>query len=236
MFRSSIIIALASCFIVSAQAVTISVNFVGNAGVGGTLANGATAGVVPAANWNNLLANSGIDNTGTALVDSTGGSSGASISWSNIGPWAMNVGNTTGDQQMLNGYLDNFEDLRTVTVSGLSASQTYQFYIYSDGDNGSNTRTGSFTMGGVTTGIIDGPGTFNGTFTEVPAGTNAPGNYAVFTLTGATSYDLTFHGNNTDDLARAPLNGLQVVSIPESGSALLAAAGLVMSLRRSRRK
>ncbi|MCW1887455.1 hypothetical protein OKA04_22155 [Luteolibacter flavescens] len=234
MLRNSLLLAAVSGLTASAGAATVSINIVGGAGASGTLATTDVAGVVPAANWNNVIATAGVDNAATPLVDSTGAASGISVSWTNIGPYQINTGNSTPNHTMFNGYLDNFEGLRTVSFTGLNAGLTYSFYLYSDGDNGTNSRRGFFTMGGTTTVITDASGNFDGTFVEVPTGTTGVGNYTVFTLSGSSSYDLTFRGTLEDDLPRAALNGIQIVQVPEASTLLLGLLGLVPVIRRRR--
>jgi len=236
MLRKSILLCLVAGLAPVAGAATVSINFVGRGGANGTLFPDEVAGVVPAANWNNVRPDNefGINYASGALVDETGATTTTTVAWTNIGPYFINTGTGTPNNVMFNGYLDNFAEVRTLTISGLSAGQVYQVYLYSDGDNGTNSRTGFFTMGGVTTGITDGPGNFDGTFVGVAPGTTGVGNYTVFTLTGATSYDLTFHGTTADDLPRAALNGMQIVPVPEPAAALLGLAGLLPLLRRRR--
>ncbi|GAA5481449.1 hypothetical protein [Haloferula sargassicola] len=219
-----------ACLAPAAQAVVVSANIVGGAGANGTLGSVEVAGVVAVANWNNIP-NTGNDITVNDLNDSTGAPTTIDISWTSIGAWSINTG-AGGDFALYNGYLDNFDQTRTVTFSGLDAGTTYEIYVYADGDNGTNTRRGHYTMGGTTTTIIDGPGNFAGTFVEVPAGGDAEGNYTVFTVSGSTSYDLTFNGDNTDDLPRAAINGFQIVSVPEPGVAMLGLLGLIPLRRR----
>ncbi|MBK1883144.1 hypothetical protein JIN85_12000 [Luteolibacter pohnpeiensis] len=236
MLRSSLLLGALVGLAASAHASTISINFVGYGGADGTLFSDEAAGVVSAANWNNVRPDveSDINYSSGFLMDSAGSATSVTISWLSIGPYYISTGTATGDNVMYNGYLDNFGDSRTVTISGLSPTETYNIYLYSDGDNGTNSRTGTFTMGGVTTSITDDPGNFDGSFVEVSAGATGVGNYTVFTLTGSSSYDLTFHGNTSDDLPRAALNGIQIVSVPEPSLTLLGLLGLVPLLRRRR--
>ncbi|MDB6078986.1 MAG: hypothetical protein JWO82_2733 [Akkermansiaceae bacterium] len=220
----------------AASAALVSINFTGNAGANGSLSASDVAGALPAANWNNAT-------SGSALVDSTGAASALTVTY-NIGGWSNQfVGATTANERLMKGYLDINQNTATLTLNNLSASQTYQIYLYSDGENTSAAvpavRTGTFTIGGVATGITDLAGAqFSGAFTPVTAGTTGAGNYTVFTVTGSTSYTISAQGTAADaidNVFRAPINGLQVVSVPEAGTAsLLGACGLLALTRRRR--
>ena len=235
MLTNSLAAALGVAVLTPAAASTISVNIVGGAGGNGTLAPTDLAGASPAINWNNVNNTAGVDNTGTSLFDADGVVTTVSISWTMIGTWAIDTGTSTPDQVLYNGYLDNFGDTRTVSLTGLDPATTYEVYVYSDGDNGDNTRTGFFSMGGVTTGITDVPGNFSGSYVEVAPGATTAGNYTVFTVSGSSSYDLDFQGSAADDLPRAALNGIQIVPVPEVSTSLISLLGMVtLTLRRKR--
>ncbi|MBB5350233.1 hypothetical protein HNR46_000457 [Haloferula luteola] len=216
-----------------AHAVTVSANIVGYAGASGTLDSSDLAGLVPASNWNQIE-HTGNDISVSNLVDSTGAPTALSVSWVSIGPWYMDIG-TSNDQRLFNGYLDNFDEPRTITFSGFEAGTTYQIYLYIDGDNGTHTRHGEYTLGGVTTTVVDAPGNFSGSYEVVAAGTTGEGNATVFTVSGATSYDLVFHGDLADDLPRAPLNAFQIVSVPEPSGGVLALLSFAGFLHRRRK-
>jgi hypothetical protein len=233
-----LICAATASLVAPAMATTVSVNLTGGRGGPPGYALGASevAGVVPAINWNNLSANAdgNVSNDGSdTLLDSTGAATMVSVAWASVGPWAFDTSEEVGNSQMFNGYIDNFSELRTVTISGLDAGLAYSIYVYSDGDNEGNLRRGTFSMGGVTTEVIDEDGDFSGSFVEVPAGTVGAGNYTVFEVSGATTYDLDFQGITTD-IPRLALNGLQIVSVPEPSSAVFSALGLLTLLRRRR--
>lgn len=251
MIKKPLLLFLAVGMIASANAAVVSINFVG-AARGTTesrsLLAGDTAGAYSAVNWNN------VSSSGAALLDSAGGSSSITVTTSGglPGGWGSDIiTGTSGGEKLYKGYLDIAGSLTTLTLSGLVASETYQVYVYSNGENNNSgtaqTRTGTFTLGGVTTSITDGradnvENTFDGTYNLVPAGSSAQGNYTVFTITGSTSYNLTAQGTfaeagrGGDDTFRAPLNGIQIVSIPEASTSLLGCcAGALMLLRRKRR-
>lgn len=242
MSRKALILAALSGLASQAGASVISINFTGAGGEDGTLASTDAAGFVSATNWNNIAENGPFNsNTGTSLVDDSGSATSAMISWGNgtdgtgIGSWAIgSLTPDTPDHRMFRGYLDNYEGLRTITLSGLDAGTIYNIYVYSDGDNDSNVRRGFFTMSGTTTELIDAAGNYSGSYEAVPSGTADSGNYTVFTVSGATSYDLMFQGTLADDIPRAPLNGLQIVSVPEPSSIVFGTLTMLTFLRRKR--
>lgn len=235
MTQKSILLAVLSGIVASADAATVSVNFAGNAGANGSLASSDVAGALAVSNWNNAT-------SGAALVDSTGSASNITVTYT-VGGWSNQyVGTTTADQHLMKGYLDISGTLATVTLNNLNPALTYQVYLYSDGENTSNgtpvARTGTFTLGGVSTGITDSAGAqFSGAYTPVAAGTTGAGNYTVFTISGSSSYNITAQGTAADaidNVFRAPINALQITAVPEPTALALGALGLVALVRRRR--
>ncbi|GAA5481447.1 hypothetical protein [Haloferula sargassicola] len=201
-----------------AMAETVSVNFVGNAGAGGSVAAGDTAGVAPAAHWNDVTT------SGSALVDDSGAASPITVTFS-VGGWANpENGGDSPDARLMKGYLDiGGPGATTVTLNGLDPAKTYRVYLYSDGQNASFgepvSRTGTFVLGGITTGITDTAGEqFEGAYQRVYPGTTGEGNYTDVNLTGSASYSISIRGSaadGLDNLFRAPLNALQIVAVAE---------------------
>src|SRR5256885_16114815 len=71
----------------------ISINSVGGGGVGGAptaFAPGDKAGVVPAANWNNVAQNLASGST-NILLDSSGAATSAGVSWSSDNTWNTGI-------------------------------------------------------------------------------------------------------------------------------------------------
>jgi hypothetical protein len=192
------------------SAKAISINFVGKAP--SAMAAAETAGVVPKSNWNQL---SGVSGTGHALVDETGGATDATVNWSAPNLWDLPITDAAGNVRMMEGYLDTNGANAVVTVTGLPASSTgYDVYVYTDGDNAADVRTGGYTISGsgITTTTIDATdaanGNFSGTFTQA---INSNGNYVKFTVT-ATSFTITASPvSASDGVLRAPVNGIQIV-------------------------
>jgi hypothetical protein len=191
---------------------TISVKFVGN---GTAMASTETAGMVPKAYWNQAPGNA--STSPLALVDETGSSSGATITWSSDNVWNLPIVDQPGNYRMMRGYLDTgFGNTSTVTVSGLPANGNgYNVWVYADGDNGSASKSATYqiTVPGSTTSVnlTDTPNTnFSGTFTQA---NNSAGNYVVFTIS-ATSFTLyAIPSTASNGYPRAPVNGIQIVPI-----------------------
>ena len=189
----------------------ISLNFVGT---GTALTSSEIAGVVPKANWNNL---STITSTQPQpLVDEFGNGTAASAAWSGQNLWMMPIAGTPADFTMMQGYLDDLNGgTSTFSVTGLIGTPNgYQVYVYTDGDNSTDTRVATYTVSGpgVTTAsftVTDEPNTnFSGTYNLVTASQSA-GNYVVFTVAG-NSFTVTAEPISGGVL-RAPLNGVQIV-------------------------
>ncbi len=196
----------------SGGAHTVSIDFVGN---GTPMALTETAGVIPKTNWNSATGNS--HPSALALADETGALNGAVVTWTGDAGWSTPIVDAAGNARMMKGYLDaGGTSHSTVTVSGLPVSATgYDVYVYTDGDNGSNTRSTSYVLtpsgsAGTTITATDTAGTnFNGTFS--PAA-NSSGNYVKFASISATSFTLvSTPGTASDGTLRAPVNGIQIV-------------------------
>jgi hypothetical protein len=177
----------------------VSIDFVGT---GVAMDPQEIAGVVPKAFWNSAAG--AASDSPLALVDETGAATLATVSWMSDNGWKLPIADQPGDRRMMAGYLDTGSgNATTVTVAGL-ASNTYDVYVYADGDNGGSTRTGIYDIGGPAVSLTDPPSTnFNGVFTEA--------NYLKVTFTG-TGFTLTAApGPASDNTRRAAVNGIQIV-------------------------
>jgi beta-glucanase (GH16 family) len=184
----------------------ISINFVGTET---SMGAAESAGVVPAANWNNAAGSS--RSTPLALVNQTGAATGASVTWSAAATRSLGIADTAGNARMMRGLLStNGASVTTVSVSGLTAAW-YDVYVYADGDNGSDARTAAYSISGpgistASVSVTDAANaTFNGSFTRAQ---NSTGNYARFTVFGG-SFTISAEATGSG-VKRAPLNGLQV--------------------------
>jgi PQQ enzyme repeat len=190
-------------------AAAIGIKFVGQ---GSAMASTEVAGVVAQSNWNNATGTSST----APLVDQTGASSGATVTWSTNGIYKLPITDTAGNNRMMRGYLDAVGGITTATVAGLPANAgSYNVYVYADGDNASATRTGAYQISGtgITTtsvNLTDAANTnFSGTFAQA---NNSNGNYVMFTIPAATGFTITATpGASTDAFSRAPLNAIQIV-------------------------
>jgi len=239
----------------AAHAQSIGIDWFGGNGTGDQTMMLPTdiAGVVSQGNWNSFLGVSGTQ----PLNLSTGAASGASITWGmSPNDWDTNINETTSaNHKMMLGYLDtNDTSITTLTVSGLPASVTglgYNVIVYYDGDNGTSHRAGRYEVNNVSQWGRDAGVNFSGTFTEgqttvdptiasggvidsVPAAVlNAvpAGNYMTFRGLTAPSFTLNVQASvSASGTNRAPLNGIQIVPIPEPSSVALLALGALASL------
>jgi hypothetical protein len=203
----------------SSAGTLIGINFVG----GGSslqppnMGPSEVAGVIPTINWNNAA---GSSSTLGDLLDVSGADTGAQVTWSATDTWSLPIADMPGNTRMMEGYLDTVGSGVTVTVSNLPASITaspYDVYVYSDGDNSDNSRTGLYTIGSTTIGATDSPGTnFSGTFTQA---NNSAGNYVVFPNVTGSSFALTSTpGPASDNTPRAPVNGIEIVEHSVAGT------------------
>jgi len=188
----------------------ISVDFVGN---GVAMGAAEVAGVVARSNWNRAVGAS--RGTPLALVDEAGATTAATMTWAANGGWATPILDHAGDARMMKGYLDTSStSVTTVTIAGL-ASNTYDVYVYVDGDNRTYSRSAEYTIGGAgfsaTTRLTDPANTnFAGTFTKAA---NSTGNYVKFTITGSGFTLSARPMTGTNATLRAPVNGVQIVPL-----------------------
>jgi hypothetical protein len=190
---------------------SISMDFVGS---GTPMAATETAGVVPKPNWNEASGVSG----NVALVDETGTTTLASVTWTADAAHALGIADSPGDFRMMDGYLDSDGSNTSIVVSGLPYdSAGYYVYVYSDGANDLSSPTGNYRLTDATTqttiDITDMTASnFNGSYVRAD---NTAGNYAVF-FTNDTGFTLTaipgiVRGQSVNGIQHAPLNGIQIV-------------------------
>jgi len=196
----------------STQAAAIGINFVGR---GTSMGASETAGVLPRNNWNNAL---GASNASPlALRDEFGNATGATATWASDLVWSTPIADAPGNARLMNGYLDTSGGPITVTVAGLAPSATgYNVYVYSDGDNGSYARTGSYQITGTPAVTATDPAgvNFSGAFAQA---NNSAGNYVVFTTT-LTGFTLTATPlSSNGPYLRAPVNAIQIVPAAQVG-------------------
>ena len=201
----------------------VSVNFSSNDGGPATTPMAPTeiAGVTSAANWNNSATlapghNGHYNDTGAPvpLVDSAGAATSITLDWQGSGNgWASGVADTPGDFRMMKGYLDTGSNTTTtVTVAGLSPSASYLVYVYdAPAETG---RVGGYTIGSQTY-YISTASIFSGTYiqsTSTSATAPGVGNYAVFSVSGQSSFTLAATPDQAVNGTRAVINGIQIVT------------------------
>lgn len=247
-------LALSMALALTAQAnPMIGINFVG--GDGGDQGTGGpppidfaqTAGVIPQGFWNNVAKGGGNANGGPlTLLDDSGAITTAKVSWTSSNLWTGSGTPDTGDARLMTGYLDSGNSATTgvnVTLTGVPFA-AYDVIVYVDGDAGPPTvRKGDYTITrgsySITQSATD-PGNFaTGTGYVRSDGLGGPGNYLVFKGISGTDFVLSSlagdSGGGPFSGFRAPINGLQLVQIPEpTGLALFALGGALVALWRRR--
>lgn len=187
--------------------------------------------------------------TETGLLDNTGANTGMSIAWSSKETWFGDGGNTTQNQRIVLGYLDDGNQGGAnpgvfVTISNIPYA-SYNLYAILASDAGSSTTytTQDFLING-TTWAFGGTSALtatafanmeassaNGTWTQAIAGVQT-GNY--FLMTNLSGGTLTIDGLIGAGGARGSLAGIVIEQIPEPSSGLLALLGGALLLRRRR--
>jgi len=260
------VLAVAACFAsgVTASAETIDVQFACDTGCNGSPAPGGStlpqtgAAVIgaPGDTWNQAISNGGGGATGTnlALVDTTGASTGVSLTWSAVTEWneadashAFNdtAFNGTPYQNLMGSYLvADPSDSASLEITGLTAGGAYEMYFYSQANQDTDGRIADFDVNGVNVSTLQGtcgvtpdcPDTLNTfvlgenyTLADVVADSNGDINVGI-TVPGEQTYE-------------GDVNGFQLVgggsaSTPEPGTAglMLLALGAGASLLRRRRQ
>jgi hypothetical protein len=187
----------------------ISIDFVGS---GTSMGGSEVAGVVPTNNWNNATTKAG---SNLALVDATGASTTATVTWSADHTSSNGTNNTPGNFRMIQGLINTATNTTTtVTVNSLPAdSNGYKIYVYCTENTFGTTRVAAYKISGsgVTTTTINAtdPGSFSGTFTQA---NNSTGNYVVFTIGNVSAFTVSATPvSASDGILRAPFNGMQIV-------------------------
>ncbi len=199
----------------------------------GTVTGDDTAGVVPAANWNN----SWPANPTTDLIDKDGQPTTLDIAYTSFNTWSIQESDTgldsdgTSNKRLLNGYLNAgpAEWGPAITASSVTISQIpypdYDIIVYfsSDGaDREGTVSDGATTYHFKTLGVAS-IGGDNATFVQAtdatPDGYDTGANYAIFSgLSGAVQ---TITVQMRDDGEWGGIAGFQIVadlgSVPEFG-------------------
>ena len=239
--KNSIIIAVATTRLLTlavaslsytASAATVNIDFNSTQNGGGPTYSGLavapdTAGA--GAQWNGFSNNSfaNIPNLGgTNLLDSTGVATTIDLTVGTHGGGYSGSGNALLNDYL---YLQSGGTSSSFTLSGLSASEKYDVYIYSTGDVSG--QGGAFSFGATTLTTSANP----------RDGTNfiLGNNYVVFNGvtpdgTGSATFNWVFNGVSAT--SSSGLNGIQVEIVPEPSAAFLLIGSLGMGLLVRRRR
>ena len=193
---------------------SISINF-GTNEPNGTISDSSSAGLeaVPGSNWNQFSGAS--QSTAQNLKDNNGDATGATVTWSSKNTWRGGDTPSTGDGQMLKGYLDDGSSI-TINVSGVDFL-TYGVYIYcntdtANGNFSAKTVNGvSYTWNGTSTVAGSAAWGATGTFGQAVEGTNT------LYVEGQTSPNLsiTAPSNTSGSGTRGCIAGIQIVNTYE---------------------
>ena len=236
LFRFFLVGTLCAAFSLHVQAQTISVNFAeddgGQARANQTLLPGDLAGAngYEAVNWNNALFST---SSMSDLIDNSGSTTSASVSWTANNGWGDGTANSDANAGLPNaklqrGYVDDTGAGNTATINVTNIPYAiYDLVLYFSSD-GFGELHGSFQVNGQAFGNL---GQIIGWQTEptLEIGRN------VLVLNGLTSDSLEIIGTREFGVSRGSISGLQIVQVPEPGSALLgvlAVGALVVRRRR----
>lgn len=193
---------------------SISINF-GTNEPNGTISDSSSAGLeaAPGSNWNQFSGAS--QSTAQNLKDNNGDATGATVTWSSKNTWRGGDTPSTGDGQMLKGYLDDGSGI-TINVSGVDFL-TYGVYIYcntdtANGNFSAKTVNGvSYTWNGTSTVAGSAAWGATGTFGQAVEGTNT------LYVEGQTSPNLsiTAPSNTSGSGTRGCIAGIQIVNTYE---------------------
>ena len=206
------------------------------------------AGVEPQVHWNNVYWNgkSQLHNDSglvTAVSVATTTSKDRDATWVPVGP------SSSGDFRLMRQYIHSEGSGMTVIVSGLGPPFTvhgYDVIVYFDGENGGKNDVDWVTRYdvGVDGTIIatvygrDAKDTvqWDGTFVQafgISAAAATAGNYVRFDGLKASAFTLT--ATPVTGMGQGPINGLQIIALPEPVSLALVGVGLAATLVARRR-
>jgi hypothetical protein len=215
-------------FALDARAQSIAINFGADEPDGARSDVTGPAGVLGTATWNNLdLANG----SAAGLLKGDGGATGVAVEWVSNNTWSStgrgeenNTAPPGNDRNLMTGYLDTAGlggQGVELTVTGLSDAITlpaYDVYVYMKG--GVVGRGGDYVIGTDTQSHVD-TAPFDGTYVL-----GSEGDYLVFGGISGDSFTLTTIPN-VGGTARAPVNAIEIVGVPEPSSIVLAIGGLL---------
>lgn len=193
----------------------VNLNFTGGYNAATNSVTGsAGAGSFARTNWNNKSGTTGFY---SALVDEANAALDAGVTWNAAGTWSIVDPSINtpldADGNLMNGYLDTSDVSTTTVLVENLPYRRYDVVLYVDGDSGDGSRSGNYTVNGITRSAIRDAANWpvvagGGTYTEA-IGSNTTGNYLIFrNVSGGT---LTVTATPTTQTAfRAPLNAIQI--------------------------
>ena len=199
---------------------SIGINFVSDRNLSAQIVSDELAGhpSVAQKNWNNTngdASGSGsnlLGGNGT-LIDGDGNASRAIVSWASNGTWNTNNGTNSGDNKLMNGYLDNINsdgyarvDLYNITY------RHYDVYVYFGSDRNGRTGTIESSTAGQSfsfTTYSQQSGAFPDYYrlTTNQGGGNPVGNYCVFRNQSSGSFSLQINRGN----GNSGIHGVQII-------------------------
>lgn len=198
-----------------------------------TLAYTATAGVAPQMNWNNVNLDGGSPqglsqvmgpNAG-AISDNSGAATSVTMSYTLDGEWAVDQTLSTGNQGLLDGYIDdNGSAPLTVSLGNIPYS-VYNVYVYVSSSGNGNSGNVSLNGGAPIYYLSDAVGynysqpLIQGTATTLGSATSAQ--YVEFENVSAASLTIVQSINSGNN----GLAGIQLVAVPEPSVMALSAIG-----------
>lgn len=234
----------------TANAQNFGINFLGNTPADPVT---GTAGVVPLTGWNNI--DNTTYASGTIVADDSSTAT-LTLSGASTGGWRSSGTGDGGNGSLMDGYMDiGNTGAGTAVISGLANGQLYDIYLYTFGDatrpgnngdllpnyevNGTiyyvptlGVGTSTYdatatTVGGPFSGFVQGT-TYNANFNTATANASDFGNYIEIQGVAAVGGELTISGGVDDTSFRSPLNGIEIVAVPEPAAMALTAAGLAI--------
>lgn len=253
---------------VNATAISVNLVAISSNGVDpdpAILGPGETAGLVPAANWNNWeLSKIGVgipeaSKTFSGIVDDSGTATSSQIVYSQSGNHAMATSATYDytptDEKLFRRYVDQWGNNRSssYTVTNLPSSITqhgYNVIVYTSSTAHLDNRSGTIKIDDAADGTFDQTkyvwgganpyssevGYVEQTYASLAEAKNAyqdgnaDGNYIMFTGLTSDSFELEVYVNSDSGAQRVPVNGFQIVAVPEPVTIALMGLGFV-SLR-----
>jgi hypothetical protein len=205
-----------------------------------TSAVNGPAGVFGTANWNNMTGpNQMTPQVLNADINGVSSPAPVTVTWSSNGLWSStgrgeenNTAPAGDNRDLMAGYLDTAGlggvpvVINVAGIPPLPGLPAYDVYVYTQG--GVNGRGGTYTIGGTTLEHTV-TAAFNGAFLQdtLDPGTTADSNYLVFRGLTGPSFTLTAVPT-IGGTARAPVNAIEIVAVPEPATIALLGIGAVM--------